>query len=63
MKVPGYWDDNGLKGVNGVVWFRKDIEVPASMTGKPVKLLLGRIVDQDSVFVNSRFPTSSLFNG
>lgn len=55
MKVPGYWDDNGLKGVNGVVWFRKDIDVPASMTGKPVKLLLGRIVDQDSVFVNGRF--------
>jgi sialate O-acetylesterase len=55
MKIPGYWDDNGLKGVNGVVWFRKDIEVPASMTGRPVKLLLGRIVDQDSVFVNGRF--------
>lgn len=55
MKIPGYWDDNGLKGVNGVVWFRKDIDVPASMTGKPVKLLLGRIVDQDSVFVNGRF--------
>jgi sialate O-acetylesterase len=55
MPVPGFWDDHGLKGVNGVVWFRKDVEVPASMTGKPVKLLLGRIVDQDSVFVNGRF--------
>jgi sialate O-acetylesterase len=55
MRVPGYWDDHGLKGVNGVVWFRKDVEVPASMTGKPVKLLLGRIVDQDSVYVNGRF--------
>ena len=55
MKVPGFWDAQGLKGVNGVVWFRKDIQVPASMTGKPVKLLLGRIVDQDSVFVNGKF--------
>jgi sialate O-acetylesterase len=55
MPVPGYWDEHGLKDVNGVVWFRKDVEVPASMTGKPVKLLLGRIVDQDSVFVNGRF--------
>jgi sialate O-acetylesterase len=55
MRVPGFWDEHGLKGVNGVVWFRKDINVPASMTGKPVKLLLGRIVDQDSVFVNGRF--------
>jgi sialate O-acetylesterase len=55
MPVPGFWDEHGLKGVNGVVWFRKDLEVPASMTGKPAKLLLGRIVDQDSVFVNGRF--------
>jgi sialate O-acetylesterase len=55
MPVPGFWDEHGLKGVNGVVWFRKDIDVPASMTGKPAKLLLGRIVDQDSVFVNGRF--------
>ena len=55
MPVPGFWDEHGLKGVNGVVWFRKDIEVPASMTGKPAQLLLGRIVDQDSVFVNGRF--------
>ncbi|HEY1202519.1 MAG TPA: sialate O-acetylesterase, partial [Niastella sp.] len=54
MPIPGYWDEHGLKA-NGVVWFRKDIEVPASMTGKPVRLLLGRIVDQDSVFVNGRF--------
>ncbi len=54
MKIPGFWDEHGVKA-NGVVWFRKDIEVPASMTGKPVKLLLGRIVDQDSVFVNGRF--------
>lgn len=55
MPVPSFWDEHGLKGMNGVVWFRKDVEVPASMTGKPAKLLLGRIVDQDSVYVNGRF--------
>jgi sialate O-acetylesterase len=55
MPVPSFWDEHGLKGVNGVVWFRKDIDVPAAMTGKPVKLLLGRIVDQDSVYVNGLF--------
>jgi sialate O-acetylesterase len=55
MPVPGFWDEHGLKNTNGVVWFRKDITVPASMTGKPVTLLLGRIVDQDSVFVNGQF--------
>jgi sialate O-acetylesterase len=50
--LPGYWDDQGIKGLDGVVWFRKEINVPASMTGKPVKLFLGRIVDADNVYVN-----------
>ena len=53
--VPSYWKDNGLKDVHGVVWFRKEIELPGTMAGKPAKLLLGRIVDRDSVFVNGHF--------
>jgi sialate O-acetylesterase len=55
LQIPGYWTDQGLKNVHGVVWFRKDIEVPASFTGKPAKLLLGRIVDSDSVYMNGTF--------
>jgi sialate O-acetylesterase len=55
MKVPGYWDDQGLKGINGVVWFRKEIVLPASKTGKPAKLLLGNVVDRDSVYINGVF--------
>jgi sialate O-acetylesterase len=50
--LPGYWDDQGVKGLNGVVWFRKEIDLPASMTGKPAKLFLGRIVDADNAYVN-----------
>jgi sialate O-acetylesterase len=50
--LPGYWDDQGVKGLDGVVWFRKEINVPVSMTGKPAKLFLGRIVDADIVYVN-----------
>lgn len=55
MQVPGYWDDQGLKNTNGVVWFRKDISVPASMTGTPARLLLGNVVDRDSVYINGKF--------
>jgi len=55
MPVPSYWAEHGLGEVNGAVWFRKDIEVPSSMTGKPVRLLMGRIVDADSVFINAKF--------
>ena len=55
MNIPGYWADGPLGNVNGVVWFRKAVEVPATFTGKPVRLIMGRIVDADSVFVNGQF--------
>src|SRR5699024_4112574 len=42
--IPGYWEDQGIRDLNGVVWYRKEIEVPSSMTGKPAKVFLGRIV-------------------
>jgi sialate O-acetylesterase len=54
MNVPGYWADGNLGNVNGVVWFRKEIDVPASMTGQPAKLWLGRIVDGDFTYVNGK---------
>jgi sialate O-acetylesterase len=50
--LPGYWNDQGIRGLNGIVWFRKEIDVPESFTGKPAKLFLGRIVDADNVYVN-----------
>jgi sialate O-acetylesterase len=50
--LPGYWDDQGVRGLNGVVWFRKEINVPVSMTGIPAKLFMGRIVDADEVYIN-----------
>ena len=50
--LPGYWEDQGIKGLDGVVWFRKEINVPISMTDKPAKLFLGRIVDADNVYLN-----------
>jgi sialate O-acetylesterase len=50
--LPGYWADQGVHGLNGVVWFRKEINIPASMTGKPAKLFMGRIVDADYLYIN-----------
>ncbi len=50
--LPGYWADQGIKGLNGVIWFRKEIEVPASMAGKSAKLFVGRIVDADETYFN-----------
>ncbi|MBN1953281.1 MAG: sialate O-acetylesterase [Bacteroidales bacterium] len=55
MEVPGYWADGELGWVNGVVWFRKDIDIPEEMAGKPARLNLGTLVDADSAFVNGTF--------
>ena len=53
MAIPGQWADRGLN-VNGTVWFRKTFDVPASMDGKHARLILGRIVDMDSTFINGK---------
>lgn len=52
INVPGYWEDQGVKDLNGVVWYRKEITVPQQMTGKAAKLVLGRIVDADAAYIN-----------
>jgi sialate O-acetylesterase len=52
INIPGYWEDQGIKDLNGVVWYRKEIEVPVLMTGIPAKVFLGRIVDADALYIN-----------
>jgi sialate O-acetylesterase len=52
--LPGYWTDQGIKNLNGVVWFRKDIFIPEGLSGKEAKLFMGRIVDADEVYVNGK---------
>jgi sialate O-acetylesterase len=52
--IPGYWEDQGVRGLNGVVWYRKEIDVPSSMTGKAAKVFLGRIVDADVLYLNGK---------
>lgn len=52
--IPGYWEDQGLKDLNGVVWYRKEINVPQSMIGKSAKVFLGRIVDANTLYINGK---------
>lgn len=54
INIPGYWEDQGIKDMNGVVWYRKEIDVPASMIGKPARVFLGRIVDADVLYINGK---------
>ncbi len=54
MQIPGYWADGELGKINGSVWFKKDF-VLEKVKENQAKLILGRIVDADSVFVNGHF--------
>jgi sialate O-acetylesterase len=54
INIPGYWEDQGIKDLNGIVWYRKEIDIPVSMTGKPAKVWLGRIVDADELYINGK---------
>lgn len=52
MNLPGYWEQKGLKDFDGIVWFRRTLEIPAAWEGKPLKLGLGMIDDEDITYFN-----------
>ncbi|WP_153799554.1 sialate O-acetylesterase [Foetidibacter luteolus] len=54
INIPGYWEDQGLKDLDGIVWYRKVVDIPASFTGEPAKLMMGRIVDADHIYINGQ---------
>jgi sialate O-acetylesterase len=52
MKVPGLWEDAGEPDLNGVVWFRKTFDLPASAAIAEAELQLGMVDDVDTTWVN-----------
>lgn len=52
MDLPAGWENAGLPGYDGLVWFRKEIELPAAWAGKEAILRLGPIDDRDTTWVN-----------
>jgi sialate O-acetylesterase len=49
MRLPQFWESAGLD-VDGVVWFRRELEVPAAWAGKDLTLKLGAIDDFDTTY-------------
>lgn len=54
INIPGYWEDQGAKDLNGVVWYRREIELPESMAAQKATVFLGRIVDADELYINGK---------
>lgn len=55
MRLPVQWENAGLPDFDGVVWFRREVEVPAAWCGRDVELHLGAIDDIDTTWVNGRW--------
>lgn len=52
MGLPATLAQDGLGAFDGIVYFRRTVELPAGWAGKPVTLSLGPIDDYDDVWVN-----------
>lgn len=56
MSVPSYegWEAVGFEGLDGAVWFRTTVDIPANWQGKNAVLDLNRIRDYDLTYVNGQ---------
>ena len=54
INIPGYWEDQGVKDLNGIVWYRREIDLPPAMAGTTATVFLGRIVDADVLYINGK---------
>ncbi|MDP4238169.1 MAG: sialate O-acetylesterase [Bacteroidota bacterium] len=53
LSMPDFWQGAGLKNITaGIVWLKKDIDLPTSLAGKNATLYLGNIVMSDSTYIN-----------
>lgn len=55
LQIPSSFREASMDFTSGIVWFRKEIELPESCSGKQALLELGTIVDSDSAFINGKF--------
>lgn len=54
LLTPNGWESAGWEGLNGAVWFRTSINIPAAWAGKTLVLDLGRIREADYTYMNGR---------
>lgn len=54
MKVPTTWEDAGYPNLDGIVWFRKKVNIPAKWAGESLQIELGPIDDNDITYFNGQ---------
>jgi sialate O-acetylesterase len=54
MQIPCLWENDNLADFDGVVWFRKAIDIPSDWEGKNLELHLGMVDDNDITYFNGK---------
>lgn len=52
MNLPTRWENAGYPNLDGIMWFRKEIDLPSSMAGTELILNLGPVNDIDITWFN-----------
>ncbi len=55
MDLPALWEDRGMPTLDGIVWFRKAVELPVDWAGQEITLRLSSVDDIDSTYFNGHF--------
>jgi sialate O-acetylesterase len=55
LTLPKSWQKEAMPGFSGVVWLRKEVEIPAAWAGQELRVTLGAIDIQDTLWVNGAF--------
>lgn len=66
--TPGPWENFGLPGYDGYVWYRRWFDLPDTFAGQPVYLSCGGVDDEYDLYVNGQLvkhwggPGASVYN-
>jgi len=52
MKLPTLWESAGMEGFDGVVWFKKEFDLPEKYADTNLVLHLAKIDDSDETYLN-----------
>ncbi len=63
MKVPANWNGTELEAFDGIACFRKEFELPESLSGKDLVLNLGPVDDMDDTYINGERIGETLISG
>lgn len=54
MSLPGNWEEKGHPDLDGVAWYRKDVELPQGWSGRQLRVKLGNVNDRIQLYFNGQ---------